>query len=291
MVAECRKDGRRGQLLEVKLARYAREMSLEKDRSAWVNSHPPKRTTDVDGFRQGESDRQEGRSRQGVPYVPTHGDRRSYTQVVSDNNKSSRFNPSNLLIQMLTNTCMKSWINEFVIIGEAHSLDHIGTFHSYLKGDTKTKYLGGLFLALEFSCTVDAKNFLSNYSHCSDAFNWVKLGEYDLQFERVAWLKIIGLPIPLWDEENFSKIVSSFGRVINPFDDIKHRSDPFMGKAIIITTRRRWINEEVQVSAHGKTFSVGVVEYTDDRSPFVPCLFDKVVEDEIDKFEEDSDGI
>ncbi|KAI3765343.1 hypothetical protein L2E82_15374 [Cichorium intybus] len=74
------------------------------------------------------------------------------------------------------------------------------------------KYLGGLFLALEFRYAAEAKKFLDNQSYWSDWFKWVKLGEYDLRFECVAWLKIIGLPIPLWDEENFSKIVSNFGQ-------------------------------------------------------------------------------
>ncbi|CAI9292527.1 unnamed protein product [Lactuca saligna] len=70
--------------------------------------------------------------------------------------------------------------------------------------------------------------------------------------------------------------------------------DYSMGKVGIITSARRWINEEVKVSAGGEIICVGVVEYTDDWSPFMPLQFDKTIEsDEEDDTEEtdDEDGI
>ncbi|KAI3517604.1 hypothetical protein L1887_16819 [Cichorium endivia] len=194
-------------------------------------------------------------------------------------------------IQLSSNTCMKKWLSSTVLIGEAHSLDHIGTFHSFLNGGIRTKYLGGLFLALEFESSSKAKSYLSDVNQWKDWFKVINPSEVNLRFERVAWLKIIGLPIPLWEEENFTKIVSGFGKVINPFDDIINRSDLSMGKVGIITSRRRWINEEVSVVADNKIFNVGVVEYTDDWSPFAPCSFDKVEEDETDGSEDESEGI
>ncbi|KAI3513672.1 hypothetical protein L1887_21009 [Cichorium endivia] len=67
-----------------------------------------------------------------------------------------------------------------------------------------------------------------------------------------------------------------------------------MGKVGVLTSRRKWINEELTVEANGKSYKIGVVEYTDDWSLFRECPFDKTKnfddEEDVDD-EEDSDGI
>ncbi|KAI3496778.1 hypothetical protein L1887_39153 [Cichorium endivia] len=156
-----------------------------------------------------------------------------------------------------------------------------------------TKYLGGLVLALEFSLAKNESNFLSEVANWKDWFKWLKMGENQkIQYERVAWLKIVGLPIPLWDEKNFSIIAAKFGMVINPFDFILNRDDWSMGKVGILTSRKKWINEEITVMANNENFQIGVVEYTD-GSPFKPCPFDKMdsSEDGAEDDDQDDDGI
>ncbi|KAI3511296.1 hypothetical protein L1887_18445 [Cichorium endivia] len=67
-----------------------------------------------------------------------------------------------------------------------------------------------------------------------------------------------------------------------------------MGKVGILTSSKRWINEEITVTANGEAFGIGIVEYTDDWSPFKPCPFDRTVQsedEEEDGDSEDSDGI
>ncbi|KAI3524144.1 hypothetical protein L1887_02796 [Cichorium endivia] len=56
--------------------------------------------------------------------------------------------------------------------------------------------------------------------------------------------------------------------------------------------RTAWLNILVTIMADGASFTVGVVEYTDDWSPFHPCPFDKVEEDSDDEDggENDKDG-
>lgn len=99
----------------------------------------------------------------------------------------------------------------------------------------------------------------------------------------------------MWEEENFNLIAQRFGRVINPFSHIITRRDFSMGKVGVLTTEKRWINETVNIMADGISFTVGVVEYTDDWSPFHPVPFDKVVEESEDEEEteneDDEDGI
>ncbi|CAH1421758.1 unnamed protein product [Lactuca virosa] len=56
-----------------------------------------------------------------------------------------------------------------------------------------------------------------------------------------------------------------------------------MGKVGVLTSQRKWINEEVTIMVYGKKYyNLGVVEYTDDWSPFHPAPFDKVEEESDD---------
>ncbi|KAI3518329.1 hypothetical protein L1887_06934 [Cichorium endivia] len=108
----------------------------------------------------------------------------------------------------------------------------------------------------------------------------IRADQQEIQYVRTAWLKILGLPLKLWDETNFSKIAERFGKVINPFNEISSRSDFSMGKVGVLTSKRTWINEDIKVLAGGTEYTVGIVEYTDDWSPFYPLPFDKVEEDD-----------
>ncbi|KAI3522082.1 hypothetical protein L1887_11561 [Cichorium endivia] len=66
--------------------------------------------------------------------------------------------------------------------------------------------------------------------------------------------------------------------------NIQNRRDFSMGKVGTLTSKRKWINEEVTITANGDSFILGVVEYTDDWSPF------KTEEDFLADVDED-DGI
>ncbi|CAH1421958.1 unnamed protein product [Lactuca virosa] len=158
-----------------------------------------------------------------------------------------------------------------------------------------TKYLGGLRMAIKFGHSREERKFLEDKNRWQDWFKWMILpDQHLLQYERrTAWIKILGLPLRLWEEENFTMIAGSLGKVIAPFNEISKRRDYSMGKVGILTSRTKWINEEVTIIADGKIIIVGVMEYTDDWSPFRPLPFDKVEEesdkDEIDVDEDDDE--
>ncbi|CAH1448108.1 unnamed protein product [Lactuca virosa] len=177
-----------------------------------------------------------------------------------------------------------------------HSLDHIGNLPALPIGYVSTKYLGGIQIALCFDHSVEADEFLNDKARWRDWFTRLYRGDQqDIKYKRTAWLKILGLSLRLWDEDNFSAIASRFGRVIYPFDGIHNRRDYSMGKVGVLTSKTNWINDEVKITADGKTLAIGVVEYTDDWSPFKPLPFDKVKEysdeENVDDEEDDDGGI
>ncbi|CAH1422790.1 unnamed protein product [Lactuca virosa] len=89
------------------------------------------------------------------------------------------------------------------------SLDHNANIPTSLINGDHIKYLGGLNIASAMGSSGDQK---------------------DLRFERMAWIKINGLPLRIWDEATFSIIVGRFGRVTHPFDNIGTTRAYSMGK-------------------------------------------------------------
>ena len=98
----------------------------------------------------------------------------------------------------------------------------------------------------------------------------------DTIYERLAWFKINGVPLKYWGEDSFSGIVSRFGKVTISLDNTHNKRDLSMGKVGVITSRKKWVNEEFQINVDGELHSVRVVEYTDDWLSFKPCLFEKM---------------
>ncbi|CAH1447997.1 unnamed protein product [Lactuca virosa] len=160
---------------------------------------------------------------------------------------------------------MKHWIQKTVLIGGAFSLDHIANLLTSLLMNKNTKYLGGLRIALKFNHSTDATQFLEDNTRWKDWFQKLSRSDhYELPYERTAC-------------------------------HIITKRDFSMGKVGVLTTEKRWINETVNIMADGISFTVGVVEYIDDWSPFHPVPFDKVVEESEDeaetKNEDDEDRI
>ncbi|CAH1418414.1 unnamed protein product [Lactuca virosa] len=160
-----------------------------------------------------------------------------------------------------------------VLIGEAHNLDLLSCLPRFMVDGNDLmegiKYLGGLQVALRFHSSVDARDFLVDESRWKEWFRWLSRGDqFELRFERIAWLKIVGLPVRYWDNKNLSRIVKHRGKIITPMEDMFIRTDLSMIKIGIITSYRRWINEEVNAVANGKTIRIGVFEFADEWSPF-----------------------
>ncbi|CAH1433860.1 unnamed protein product [Lactuca virosa] len=137
----------------------------------------------------------------------------------------------------------QSWLRKTTLVGEAVSLDHLRHLPKLLlaKGETgiEIKYLGGL------------------------------MGDKtETYFERVAWIRIVGLPLQLWGEHNFNAISRNFGRTIAPYNDLPNRVDLSHAKLDILTTRRTRINEEIYVAFDGKVYTLGIIEFDQDWFPF-----------------------
>ncbi|KAI3522755.1 hypothetical protein L1887_00805 [Cichorium endivia] len=153
------------------------------------------------------------------------------------------------------------------------------------------KYVGGLKVCKRFRSASDVNSFMSIKDDWFSEFS--RANHAQCHFDRVAWLKILGLPIKLWDRRNFDRIAGKFGSILVPFDASTDARDLSHGRICVLTDARRRIDEEVLIEFDGHLLNVYVVEYKDGWFPLKSP--EHVADDEQfehdDYSEEDSDGI
>ncbi|KAD4178000.1 hypothetical protein E3N88_26591 [Mikania micrantha] len=79
------------------------------------------------------------------------------------------------------------------------------------------RHLGGLNVLLTFSNIKNSEVFLSNTHMWKPWFTSLEKWVGNLiRPERIAWLRIHGVPVQLWEANIFNKVASAFGRVVHP---------------------------------------------------------------------------
>ncbi|CAH1453373.1 unnamed protein product [Lactuca virosa] len=131
------------------------------------------------------------------------------------------------------------------------------------------KYLGGLSIGIRFRNDYDVNEFLMNEKYWGNWFSEFKFGNsYDELPGRIAWLKIIGLPLHMWSEENFARIAGTVGKILSPSEIPISLQDVSCGKICVLTDRKTKINEVVAVESKRYILWVGIAEVDFDWSPF-----------------------
>ncbi|KAI3690415.1 hypothetical protein L2E82_48440 [Cichorium intybus] len=90
----------------------------------------------------------------------------------------------------------------------------------------------------------------------------------ETQFERIAWLKITGVPLFARDDENFQRIVRRYGKVLSEEDHVWNCSILSHGLVGVLTTIRMKINEEISVNIREDKIRIGVSQTEDDWNLF-----------------------
>ncbi|KAM0046305.1 putative RNA recognition motif domain, nucleotide-binding alpha-beta plait domain superfamily [Helianthus debilis subsp. tardiflorus] len=113
----------------------------------------------------------------------------------------------------------ESWVNKSLIVRTPDlptliKLDKLLATSGGPKGELK--YVGGLFMLIVFE---DGEDMLAFKDHCPGAKEWFSRLEVwngqALPFERIAWLKISGVPLHLLSNEVFDSVGRMFGKVVH----------------------------------------------------------------------------
>ncbi|KAL4587431.1 hypothetical protein LXL04_000302 [Taraxacum kok-saghyz] len=248
-----------GKPLAVNLARYARNKNpilapIHRQRNPTKRVDPPKPCHTVY-----------------LPRQNVSNDYRSFADVATG--LPTRQAPALQTPILLTvSDAPKNWLKNNVLVGEVLSIDHMNSLPSGFYGDDtveKLRYIGGLNVALCFKNQSTAENFMKDNGRWIEWFNWLVPGDsQDFCDDRIAWIKIRGLPMRLWSDGNIAAILKKFGKIIVPPDEMGTSVDESVIKFGILTKLNRWINDEVAVAIGGQHFNVGVVEFERNWTPF-----------------------
>ncbi|CAH1415632.1 unnamed protein product [Lactuca virosa] len=148
---------------------------------------------------------------------------------------------------------MAEWFhNPLTLFGEAHNLEKLRKvlfgFRMGVKHAYGMKYFGGLMAGIRFQSPSDVEEFLSKKNYWGIWFKDFKEGNtMEGVFDRIAWLKIVGLPVNLWNEETLSRIANEFDKVIEPVEILPSIQDLSLGNIYNLTENKKKINDELLV--------------------------------------------
>jgi hypothetical protein len=135
-------------------------------------------------------------------------------------------------------------------------------------GYGNVQYLGGLDLLISFDEMEAAQKFRSMAESMKESFSTVRPWEgQSLGFERLAWLKVQGLPLHLISNEVINAVGGMFGKVVHKAS--KEESDPdlsFEYVGVLVGDGKR-ISDEVTLNWRNRKFRIWVAEEAGDWIP------------------------
>ena len=110
------------------------------------------------------------------------------------------------------------------------------------------------------------------------------------QFERIAWVKVAGVPPQAWDDSNFAAILGNLGKILVFPSSFWSSADISAGKICILTEQRKKINIEIETELDKVRHTIGVMEVEDDWVPFRPFVVNDFSESEESENDNDDEG-
>ncbi|KAJ0789777.1 hypothetical protein HanPI659440_Chr05g0207461 [Helianthus annuus] len=161
------------------------------------------------------------------------------------------------------------------VVGRTVNLETLVDFDKLLRiakvPYSRIQYLGGLSLLISFVDKASANSFLENRDVWGPWFTKVEVWKgQSLPMERVAWLKLIGIPLHLLDVDVFSLIGDLFGKVLHYPKCLDDDHDLSLVRVGVLAGEACRIKEVVSVSWKNRNFRVLVEEELDAWVP--DCL-------------------
>nr|GEW67058.1 RNA-directed DNA polymerase, eukaryota, reverse transcriptase zinc-binding domain protein [Tanacetum cinerariifolium] len=132
-----------------------------------------------------------------------------YKQVVKENTKPSLVLDESCLIQYDYSLALKGNVSDFGLLTNLKMVMIKEGFDNF-----NLKYLGGFWVLIEFH----TKEALENFKSHVEVGSWFSSLEYASNSfvidERVVWVDIEGVPMKMWTNNMFNKILSKWGELL-----------------------------------------------------------------------------
>ncbi|KAF5789212.1 putative RNA recognition motif domain, nucleotide-binding alpha-beta plait domain superfamily [Helianthus annuus] len=130
------------------------------------------------------------------------------------------------------------------------------------------RYVGGLFMLLVFSNPEEMCAFKDSNPNVKLWFSWMEVWKgQSLPFERIAWLKITGVPFHLAENEVFDSIGRIFGKVVHASKLSEEDKDLSFDLIGVLVGDGSRIEQSVSLVWESKRFKVWISEEMDDWIP------------------------
>ncbi|KAL4586972.1 hypothetical protein LXL04_011620 [Taraxacum kok-saghyz] len=164
--------------------------------------------------------------------------------------------------------------NIYCLTGEVVDINILEDLHVLIHADehisARTYYAGGLRVFLKFIDPKSAEAYLKQKHKWNRWFTYLKFGFIDEpNLERLARVKITGIPVHLRSDENITAIASKFGKVLTVDGHNWHAVDLSVGFTTILTSSWKLINAEVKGAFNDVIHTIGVIENDNSWEPLM----------------------
>ncbi|KAF5757995.1 putative RNA recognition motif domain, nucleotide-binding alpha-beta plait domain superfamily [Helianthus annuus] len=163
----------------------------------------------------------------------------------------------------------------FAVVGRTVDLETLVDFDRLMRiakiAFTRIQYLGGLSILVSFSCQEEALAFIDSKSVWGPWFTKLEVWNgQTLSFERVAWLKLTGIPLHLMETEILVMIGEVFGKILHVPKFLEEDHNLAVVRVGVLSGGANRINEDVSLKWKNRSFRIWVEEELDDWVP--DCL-------------------
>ncbi|KAF5809500.1 hypothetical protein HanXRQr2_Chr04g0157861 [Helianthus annuus] len=164
---------------------------------------------------------------------------------------------------------------DLAVIGRTVNLETLVDFDKLMRiakvEFSRIQYLGGLTILISFPGIEEARRFLEAKKLWDPWFSKIDVWRgQSLHLERVAWLKLSGIPLHLLDTDLLSQIGALFGKVLHVPKGLEEEKDLSVCRVGILAGEAIRISEIIKVKWRNRGFRVLVEEELDDWIP--DCL-------------------
>ncbi|KAI3712974.1 hypothetical protein L1987_71544 [Smallanthus sonchifolius] len=129
-------------------------------------------------------------------------------------------------------------------------------------GDVELRYLWGMKVMITFGSSVGARKFLhANKDVHERLFKNLQLWDGQLiPFDRIAWVRIHGVPVQLWEGKTFDRIGKMFGKVVESSEVSFETGNLSFDEIGILVASPHRISQEMNIEWNGNSFLVRIQE-------------------------------
>ncbi|KAJ0738095.1 hypothetical protein HanLR1_Chr06g0214251 [Helianthus annuus] len=172
------------------------------------------------------------------------------------------------------------------LLGSTRDLNTLTSLKEWLfsvrLGNVHIRYVGGLSVVLVFEDNVSMLEFLNTKEVWNPVFSSLVIWDGQRSnLERLAWIKIFGLPLFLFDKYVVDRIRSKFGRVVQSVQADENLEDFSYAMIGVLCQSTKRINQSYKLKWRNEEFVVLVEE---DTGEWIPDCIGVEVEESIADF-------